>query len=119
MQLLFTSTEEGPSPCLGMLPGKVTRLKPSAGQRVPHAGWSPVRWRGAHTLAAGLNPYSSWFYFMHSYAVLETPAALGSAEAGVRFVAVVTRGNLFGVQFHPERSGPAGARLLKNFLEQR
>jgi glutamine amidotransferase len=117
MQLLFESSEEGPSPCLGLLPGTVTRLKSSAGVRVPHSGWNRVRWRQTHPLTAGLDERNSWFYYMHSYAVVDSTAALGATEAGATFTAVVARGNVAGVQFHPERSGMAGARILENFLE--
>lgn len=117
MQLLFSSSEEGPSECLGLLPGTVTRLKPTADVRVPHAGWNRVRWRRSHLLTTGLDNGNDWFYFMHSYAVMNTDTALGTTEAGGSFAAVVSRGNIAGVQFHPERSGMAGARLLRNFLE--
>jgi glutamine amidotransferase len=117
MQLLFDSSEEGCTRCLGLLPGSVTRLRPAPGVRVPHAGWSRVRWRQTHPLAEGLDERNSWFYFMHGYAVLDSSAALGAADAGESFTAVVVRGNVAGVQFHPERSGSAGARILENFLE--
>ena len=118
MQLLFGTSEEGPSECLGLLPGRVARLQPAPALRVPHTGWSRVNWRAPHPLAAQFDG-KSWFYFMHGYAVLESPDTLATADAGTGFAAVVARGNLTGVQFHPERSGAAGARLLQNFLTLR
>jgi glutamine amidotransferase len=119
MQLLFESSEEGPSDCLGLLRGTVTRLRPSAMRRVPHAGWSRVRWLEPCALGAGLDGGDSWFYFMHGYAVRDSGETVGTAGDDDAFAAVVSRGNFAGVQFHPERSGPAGARLLENFLEMR
>jgi glutamine amidotransferase len=119
MQLLFEASEEGSTRCLGLLPGAVTRLKPAPGVSVPHSGWNRVSWHASHALTAGLDGDRSWFYFMHSYAVLGSGDAVGTASAGADFAAVVARDKVTGVQFHPERSGAAGARLLKNFLEFR
>ena len=118
MQLLFERSEEGDTACLGLLPGTVRRLRRSPGRRVPHMGWNRLRTRGADALGEGMD--ESYAYFVHSYAA---PAASGETvaecEHGESFAALVACGRLCGVQFHPERSAAAGARLLRNFLERR
>ncbi|HTT94855.1 MAG TPA: imidazole glycerol phosphate synthase subunit HisH [Solirubrobacterales bacterium] len=115
LQLLFESSEElGGAAGLGLLPGPVTALE-APGLKVPHIGWSPVRWERDSRLAAGIASETP-FYFVHSFA--PRPAgedALGSAEYGERFVCAAERDNVFGVQFHPEKSSAAGLRLLANF----
>jgi glutamine amidotransferase len=114
MQLLFERSEEGDTECLGLLPGAVQRLAPSPGVRVPHMGWNRLQVTSPHPLVAGLN--QQWAYFVHSYAAQVSPAILASCTHGDSFAAVVARDRVMGVQFHPERSGVAGARLLQNFL---
>ena len=115
LQLLFDSTTElGGAPGLGLLPGEVTALQ-SDGLKVPHIGWSPVRWERESRLAEGIESETP-FYFVHSFA--PRPAAsdvLGTAAYGARFACAVERDNVFGVQFHPEKSSSAGLRLLSNF----
>lgn len=115
MQLLFEASEEGPTPTLGLVPGRVALLPASPGLTVPHMGWNTVALDRATPLFAGIE--AERFYFVHSYAAPAGEHTLASAEHGTRFAAAVRRGNFFGVQFHPERSGAAGARLLRNFLE--
>ncbi|HYC71107.1 MAG TPA: imidazole glycerol phosphate synthase subunit HisH [Opitutaceae bacterium] len=115
MQLLFEASEEGPTPALGVLPGRVALLPAAPGLTVPHMGWNTVAVDRPTPLFEGLA--GRRFYFVHSYAAPPGEHTLASAEHGVRFSAAVRRGNFHGVQFHPERSGAAGARLLKNFLE--
>jgi glutamine amidotransferase len=114
MQLLFERSEEGDTECLGLLPGAVQRLAPSPGVRVPHMGWNRLQVTSPHPLVAGLN--QQWAYFVHSYAAQVSAAILASCTHGDSFAAVVARDRVMGVQFHPERSGVAGARLLQNFL---
>jgi glutamine amidotransferase len=116
MQLLFERSAEGGEASLGLLPGRVTRLPDAPGITVPHMGWNTVEARRASPLLQGLAP-DARFYFVHSYAAPVSDDTVASAEHGTRFAAIVQRGNFSGVQFHPERSGPAGAQLLKNFLE--
>jgi glutamine amidotransferase len=120
LQLLFERSEElGGAEGLGLLPGDVTALD-APGLKVPHIGWAPVRWERESRLAAGIDSETP-FYFVHSFA--PRPAgngtwgedALGSAEYGERFACAAERGNVFGVQFHPEKSSAAGLRLLANF----
>jgi glutamine amidotransferase len=117
MQLLFEASEEGPvSDGVGVVPGKIRRL--TGDVKIPHIGWDEVTVRPGSRLFAGLGD-GTRFYFVHSYA----PEPDGDAVAAVcdyggRFGAAVEQGNLFGTQFHPEKSGRAGLALLANFVTQ-
>ncbi|MEM6796328.1 MAG: imidazole glycerol phosphate synthase subunit HisH [Acidobacteriota bacterium] len=117
-QLLFEGASEfGETDGLGLLPGRVDSLPNTV--RLPQIGWNALRdMRPGHPLFAGLGelPY---FYFVHTFAPLEVPAdvLLASAEHGARFAAVAGRERVLGTQFHPEKSGPSGLRLLANYLE--
>jgi glutamine amidotransferase len=116
LQLLFASSEElGGAEGLGLVEGTVTELD-AEGLKVPHIGWEPVRWRKRSQLVEGI-PDGEPFYFVHSFAPrAEDPDdVLGTATYGEEFVCAVERGNVFGVQFHPEKSSRAGLRLLENF----
>lgn len=115
MQLLFERSEEDDSECLGLLPGAVRRLDEGQGVRVPHMGWNRLKEKTPHALVDGLA--EAWAYFVHGFAVPSSPLALAEATHGQTFAAVVGDGRVFGAQFHPERSGRAGARFLQNFLE--
>jgi glutamine amidotransferase len=120
LQLLFERSDElGGAEGLGLLPGAVTALA-APGLKVPNIGWAPVRWERESRLTAGI-PSETPFYLVHSY-VARPPEgkawaeeALGTAEYGERFVCAAERENVFGVQFHPEKSSAAGLRLLANF----
>lgn len=114
MQVLFEQgVEHGErSDGLGVLPGAVTRLQADV---VPHMGWNTVAVPAGSRLFAGVE--RERFYFVHSYAAREVPEALTTtAEHGERFVAAVERGVLSATQFHPEKSGDAGAALLENWV---
>ncbi len=115
LQLLFDSTTElGGAEGLGLLDGPVDGLD-APGLKVPHIGWSPVRWERESRLAEGI-PSETPFYFVHSFAPEPSEdELLGSAEYGTRFACAAERDNVFGVQFHPEKSSAAGLRLLSNF----
>ncbi len=115
MQLLFESSDEGDVVCLGLLPGRVARLQPQPGVRVPHMGWNQLQPLRDDPLLAGLDAGAS-AYFVHGYAAPVTADTLATCTHGAAFAAVVRRGNCRGAQFHPERSGVVGARLLENFL---
>ena len=120
MQMLAQASEEhmgGESDidCLGIVPGKV-KLMQVGDLRLPHMGWNQVEHDGTHPLFNGI-PSGSYFYFVHSYALEVTAATLATCDYGGPFTAVVGKDNFFGAQFHPERSGKAGARLIQNFLE--
>ncbi len=115
MQLLYEHSAEGDVDCLGILPQRVRRLQPSPERPVPHMGWNSLQSVQADPLLEGLGalPY---FYFVHGYAAPVGPFTLAPVEYGESFSAVVRRANFWGVQFHPERSAAAGARVLANFL---
>ena len=121
MQMLAEASEEsmndegGLIDCLGIVPGKI-RLMEVGNLRLPHMGWNQIEHDETHPLLKGI-PSGSYFYFVHSYALEVTGATLATCDYGQPFTAIVGRDNFFGAQFHPERSGPAGARLLQNFLE--
>ena len=116
MQLLFESSVENEgSSGLGLMSGVVAPLEAN-GYKVPHIGWSPVRWAHASRLTEGLGPEPP-FYFVHSFAPRpgREDDVLGTAAYGERFACAVERPPLFGVQFHPEKSSAAWLRLLANF----
>lgn len=115
MQLLFDASEEQGAACLGVLPGIVRALPASPGIRVPHMGWNQVRARRADALLSDL-PKDAQAYFVHSYAAPVTPDCVATATHGIAFAAIVRRGTIMGAQFHPERSGAMGQRVLRNFL---
>jgi glutamine amidotransferase len=115
LQLLFdSSTELGGAEGLGLLAGPVAELQ-ADGLKVPHIGWSPVRWERRSRLTEGIDSETP-FYFVHSFAPRpDAGELLGSAAYGARFACAAEAGNVFGVQFHPEKSSAAGLRLLANF----
>ena len=115
MQLLYERSEEGDVPCLGILPGQVRRIAPQPGLSVPHMGWNTLEIVRDDPLLNGFNA-GSYVYFVHSYAASVDSHTLAISEHGSPLTAIVRRGNFWGTQFHPERSGTAGARLLENFL---
>jgi len=115
LQLLMDWTEEGDAPCLGVVAGNAKLLPP--GLKVPHMGWNSVRFNNKHPVLAGI-PQDSYFYFVHSYyAAPEDPAGVsGTTEYGIPFCSVYAKDNLVATQFHPEKSGPAGLQIYKNFI---
>ncbi|WP_369743810.1 imidazole glycerol phosphate synthase subunit HisH [Pseudidiomarina sp. PP-1MA] len=115
MQLLTTASAEGNVDCLGIIPTRTERLQ-AADLPLPHMGWNTVNGSADNPLLAGL-PDASYFYFVHSFAVAVSAHTIASCHYGQTFAAMVRSGNFFGAQFHPERSGAAGATILKNFLE--
>jgi imidazole glycerol phosphate synthase glutamine amidotransferase subunit len=115
LQVLFQSSEEAPLlQGLNLLPGSVCALPASV--KLPHMGWNQVVRQKESRLLEGISA-DTFFYFAHSFAVLDSmvvPAA--TCTYGSEFAAVIEHKNISGVQFHPEKSGPAGARVLENFL---
>jgi glutamine amidotransferase len=117
LQLLFETSDEDGARTFGVLRGRTQRLENAP--TLPHIGWNQVERRRAHALFDGIADGAD-FYFVHSYAGAPTETdddlVLAETEHGGRFVSAVARGNLLGVQFHPERSGDDGLRLLANFV---
>lgn len=115
LQMLFSASQEGSVPGLAVLEGEVRRLPET--EKVPHVGWNTIEVLPTSSLLAGMDGWA--FYFSHSFAALPAHAAVVTATTrhGPPFVSAVEQGLLFGVQFHPERSGPAGARLLARFVQ--
>jgi glutamine amidotransferase len=115
LQLLFETSDEDGAETLGVLAGRTARLEDAP--TLPHIGWNQVVRSAPQPLFAGIDDAAD-FYFVHSYAgVPADPAVIAATtDHGPRFVSAVARGSLFGVQFHPERSGDDGLRLLSNFV---
>ncbi len=116
MQLLFSEGHEhGKHPGLDIVAGTVDRLE--EGVKIPHMGWNTVEKNAPSVLFEGI-PDESFFYFAHSYCVkpADPECIAGATRYGMEFVSVVARDNLFAVQFHPEKSGGLGLRLLENFV---
>lgn len=115
LQVLFEYSDEGGVDCLGWLPGKVEQFDASA-VRVPHIGWNQVTPVSEHPFAAAL-PAAGHFYFVNSFhAVAARPDDVaGTCDYGTTFTACVARGNVMATQFHTEKSGPLGLRLLSRF----
>jgi len=117
MQLLFESSEEsGGADCLNLIEGKVRMIEAGVGMPVPHMGWNRLSKIANHPLLDGVQE-GDYVYFVHSYAAEIGGYTLAACEYGAEFSAVVGQDNFFGCQFHPERSGKTGARILKNFME--
>ena len=124
LQMLFESSEEGPTRGLGLFHGRVVRFRDDAmvlpsGERlkVPHMGWSPVHQTQVHPLWAGI-PDGARFYFAHSYHPQpeDSSVTAGTAEYPTPFTCAIARANIFATQFHPEKSHRAGLQLLANFV---
>lgn len=129
-QMLFQESEEGNTPCLNLLPGRVKRFagpqfaRADQGNheqellKVPHMGWNQVEQVQPHALWAGI-PDRSYFYFVHSYYVEPHDSALtvGVSHYGLRFTCAIAAANIFAVQFHPEKSAQHGLRLYRNFVD--
>jgi glutamine amidotransferase len=116
MQLLFESSEEDDAECLGIIPGRATKFAVATDRPVPHMGWNRIEITRNSRLLDGI-PDGAHFYFVHSYAVGVTANTVACTDYGKAFTAVTRSGNFMGTQFHPERSGEHGARLLQNFLQ--
>jgi len=115
MQWLFEGSEEAPSIPGASLFAGLCRAFPTS-VKSPHVGWNTLRLHNGSRLLAGIRP-DEFVYYTHSFAAVECTDAAATTEYGSAFAAVVERCNVFGVQFHPEKSGEAGLRILKNFCE--
>lgn len=116
MQLLFEKSEENDTDCLAVLPGTARLFESSPDRSVPHMGWNQIRHTHESRLLTGI-PDGTHFYFVHSYAVDITENTVATTNYGGEFTAVAERDNFMATQFHPERSGQFGSRILKNFLQ--
>jgi len=110
-QMLFDASDEGDTPLLGLIPGRVRALDPASHRPVPHMGWTRIEEAQDVGLAAG-----DYVYFAHSFACDDGPATASRATYGRAIPAPLRQGHLWGAQFHPERSSAAGASFLKAFL---
>ena len=119
MQLMTESSTEGNEEvivdCLGMIPTKVKSLD-AQGNRLPHMGWNTLTTVNEHPVLKGIS-VDDYFYFVHSYAAPISEYTLASCEYGSKFSAIIGKDNFIGCQFHPERSGALGSKIIKNFLE--
>jgi glutamine amidotransferase len=116
MQLLFDRSAEGPAETLGVIPGNVDKLLSAPGLPVPHMGWNTLAQSKPDPLLDGIAS-SEYVYFVHGFAVPVNDWTIAMAEYGSQFTAVARRDNFCGTQFHPERSGSVGSRILANFLK--
>lgn len=116
MQILYDSSEEGPAKGLGVIPGSVVALKSAPGLPVPHMGWNQLVQTKPDPLLDGISQID-YVYFVHGFAAPVGEHTIASVDYGTNLTAVVRRDNFCGTQFHPERSGTVGARILANFLK--
>jgi imidazole glycerol-phosphate synthase subunit HisH len=114
-QLLFEHADEGNVACLGLIPGRVTKIDAAKAGIVPHMGWNTLSDLKPDPLTEGLSA-GDYAYFVHSFACPINEATLATCDYGAPFAALVRRSNVWGAQFHPERSSETGARLLRNFI---
>jgi len=115
LQALFESSEEAPEERgLGLFQGPIRRF--SAGARVPHMGWNEIVQRNGAKLLADIAPHP-YLYFAHSYYAPLNDATAATCDYTISYTAVLEAGNIFGVQFHPEKSGLVGLRIVKNFVD--
>ncbi|MDY6324565.1 MAG: imidazole glycerol phosphate synthase subunit HisH [Catonella sp.] len=118
LQLLFKESEESPNASgLDILPGKIVKIPDTDGLKVPHIGWNSISINKKSRLLAGI-PDNSYVYFVHSYYLKARDPAIVAAttEYGVTMHAACERENVFATQFHPEKSGEVGLKILKNFI---
>jgi glutamine amidotransferase len=120
-QIIFATSEENDTACLGIVPGAVRRFPADLQEegrllKIPHMGWNRVAFRRSHPVFKEL-PEGAEFYFVHSYYPVPDDErwGIGWTDYGIRFCAAIARGNLVAVQFHPEKSGAPGLKILANF----
>ncbi len=116
MQILFESSEEGNVDCLGIIPGKIKKIPVAPGITVPHMGWNQIKRVQKDDRLLTDEVDEKFFYFVHSFAAPVNEFTSSTSQHGITFAASVQRQNFFGTQFHPEKSGPVGAKILEAFL---
>lgn len=114
-QIILSQSQEGPTPCLDLIPGEVKHF-PMKDMKIPHMGWNSVQWTQEHPVLKDV-PSKSEFYFVHSYYTDPESKAniFGQTEYGIPFTSVLGKKNLIALQFHPEKSGKVGLQILQNF----
>ncbi len=115
MQLMFDRSEESDTDCLGIMKGEAHLIPATPGRPVPHMGWNQVHAANDSPMLSGITS-GAYFYFVHSYAIGKVPSMTATVNYEQPFTAIAEQDNFVATQFHPEKSGPAGAQLLKNFL---
>ena len=120
IQILFDYSEEGDTECLGILPGVVDKFEATPQLKVPQIGWNEVYQTESHPIFEGV-PNTAHFYFVNSYYPIpaQPTAVIGKTTYGVEFCSVVARQNLIATQFHLEKSGRVGLKMLDNFLRSK
>jgi glutamine amidotransferase len=116
MQLLYDYSEEGDVKCLSILPGKICHFPPTPGLSVPHMGWNNLTKLHDSPLLKHIDLRQD-VYFVHSYYAPVTAATIAQCDYGLPFAAIVQLNNFYGMQFHPEKSGELGEKLITNFIE--
>ncbi len=116
-QIFFDYSEESDTVCLGIIPGQIKKFPSDMGLKVPHMGWNQVKHENRHPVFADI-PENSSFYFVHSYypAPSNNKNEIGSSEYGISFTAAAADKNVVATQFHPEKSGEVGLKLISNFI---
>ena len=117
-QIVLSSSEENNTECLGLVEGKALLFPDNTGLKVPHMGWNQVTHKNRHEIFSGI-PENSSFYFVHSYYPKPDDSSLiiGETAYGFTFASGINKDNLVSLQFHPEKSGRVGLKLLKNFFK--
>ncbi len=117
MEMFFEKSEEGKEPGLHVIDGEVVELPTS--MKIPHMGWNNLEIKNSGILLDGIEN-DSWVYFVHSYRVQPTSLEIITAESdyGIKVPAVIEKNNFFGTQFHPEKSGEIGAKIIQNFIDE-
>ena len=117
MEMFLDSSEEGSEEGLGVIPGRAVRLPDT--MKVPHMGWNSLQVRRPGTLLDGIKD-GSWVYFVHSYMarLQDNHTVTATSDYNIQVPAVLEKDNYMGTQFHPEKSGPAGGRILDNFMRE-
>lgn len=117
-QIILDRSEEGPTECLSLIPGNVVSFKKESGLKIPQIGWNNVSYEKDHFLFKDI-PQDSSFYFVHSfYPEVEDKYTIGKTEYGTVFSSAMAKDNISAVQFHPEKSGRHGIKLIDNFLKE-
>ena len=117
MQILYESSDEGGEKGLGVFEGRIRRLPEGEGRKIPHMGWNRIRARRTHPILRGLGE-GARVYFIHSYYAPPCGLSAATADYGAEMTAAAAKGSLVATQFHPEKSGRRGLRMLENFAAE-